>query len=452
VRFSVRDLPTPTAPKLKRNKAHRADAERLIASPSALPASGGALRLRARVRNAMRCRFSAAGALSRLPSTRSCASGRASVTVWLPRNNSSAARSYTLYLTAIDAHGRRRTVRDVVRERSTAVTGSGVTAASSFATQSAGSDELTSASSPPVITTQPTDQSVVVNAPVTLAALATGNPTPSVQWQVSADGGASWANSGSSFVAGVGENGHQYRAVFANVAGTATTGVVTLTVLPRASTNFSGYVTYAEPGQSFTAVSASWIVPSVTCQPGQTSWAAQWPGIGDDTSVEQDGTETDCFGGSPTYWAWYEMYGDPAVNNGYAVPLPGSSYPVLPGDQMSGSVSISNSTWQLSLADSTQNWTFQTSIASPTPGLSQSSAEWMVEDPDGCTPQCQTLAQFSPVQFSSAAAALDGQSQSSPISSFPLTSLQIDQNSTLLSTPGALSVAGDGFTDTWLAS
>jgi hypothetical protein len=187
-------------------------------------------------------------------------------------------------------------------------------------------------------------------------------------------------------------------------------------------------------------------VPTVTCQAGETSWAAQWPGIGASTSVEQDGTETDCFNGEPDYWAWYEMYGDPAVNNGYAVELPN---PVAPGDEMTGSVSLSGSTWLLTLADATQNWTSQTPIASPTPALSQASAEWMVEDPNGCSPQCETLAQYTPVQFSGASASADG--QTGPISSFPSTAMAMDQNSTLLAGLGPLDATGADFTDSWLA-
>lgn len=384
-------------------------------------------------------------------------------------------RTYVLYLTVTGVRGKRRTVRDVIvqRPRSASHAGTrtppGVTAASGVKTRSAGSGGFAplsvgtliatksagasvpgAALVPPVVTTQPPDQSVAAFAPVTLIAAASGAPAPSVQWQVSADAGSSWANTSSSFVASAGENGYEYRAVFTNSAGSATTSVVTLTVLPASTTNFSGYIAYAAPGQSFTAVSASWTVPTVTCQPGATSWAAQWPGIGDGASVAQDGTETDCFGGSPTYWAWYEMYGDPAVNGGYAVALSGSSYPVSPGDTMTGSVSISGSTWLLALADATQNWSFSTSIASPTPGLSQASAEWMVEDPDGCTPQCQTLARFSPVHFSGATATANG--QAGPISSFPVSAMTIDQNSTELATASPLDPSGDGFTATWLAN
>jgi hypothetical protein len=451
----------------RRQKARRANAERLMATPSTLPAAGGTVRLRARVRRATSCRFSSAGVLKALPSTRNCKSGLASITVRVPRNRTSSPRRYVLYLTAGNGRGTRRTVRDVVVERRRARSASaggtlpGVTAASGVNTRSAGSAASSSqvaasllggqAAAPgaPVITSQPTDQSVAAGASVTFAAAASGSPSPSAQWQVSANGGATWTQTSASFAVSAAENGYEYRALFTNSAGTATTAAATLSVIPESTTSFSGYIAFATPGESFTAVSASWTVPTVTCQAGATSWAAQWPGIGDGTSVEQDGTETDCFSGIPTYWAWYEMYGDPAVNNGYAVPLPGSSYPVAPGDAMTGSVSLSGTTWLLTLADTTQNWTFATQIASPTPGLSQGSAEWMVEDPDGCSPQCQTLAQYSPVQFSHATATANG--LTGPISSFPLTVMEIDQNSTQLATSGPLNATGDGFTDTWLA-
>ncbi len=442
--------PAPAKTMARRQTARRANAERLVATPSTLPASGGTVRLRARVRSATICRFSAAGELRTLPSTKSCRSGLASVTVRVPRNRSNSPRRYTLYLTVGKLHGARRTVRQVIvvrRRRTTSgsSTLAGVTAASGVN----GPAATLAAVGAPVITSQPTDQSVAAGAPVSFSAAASGTPAPDAQWQVSADGGATWAQTSPSFAASAAENGDEYRAVFTNSLGTATTAVVTLSVAAEQTTNFSGYISFASPGQSFTAVSASWTVPTVTCQPGQTSWAAQWPGIGDGSSVEQDGTETDCFNGVPSYWAWYEMYGDQAVNGGYAVALSGSTYPVQPGDAMTGSVSLSGTTWLLTLSDATQNWNSETQIAQPTPGLSQGSAEWMVEDPNGCSPQCDVLAQYSPVQFSHASAT--GGGLTGPISSFPLTVMEIDQNSTLLATSSQLNATGDGFTDTWLA-
>ena len=470
---ALRDSATapPVATRSRRQRGGVQRAVRLIATPATLPASGGVVHLRARVRNVTRCRFSSAGLPRQLPSTRRCASGRASILVRVPKNVTSAPRRYVLYLTVRGPSGARRRVRKVVVERPvvrhrSASGGSGVTLASGVNTHATGSGAASGQSSKnsgvlssspsaalnppsaPAVTTQPVSQSVAVNTPVTFSAAASGNPTPSVQWQVSADGGASWQDTSPSFDATAGQDDDQYRAVFANQAGSAMSNVVTLTVQPMSTTNFSGYITYAAPGQSFSAVSANWTVPTVTCQPGETSWAAQWPGIGDNTTVQQDGTETDCFNGVPSYWAWYEMYGDPNVSGGYAVPLSASTNPVSAGDQMTGSVSFTGSEWVLALSDATQNWTFQVQFPS-TPGLSQGSAEWMVEDPNGCSPSCEVLSQYSPVQFTQARATANG--QSGLISSFPLTAMAIDQNSTTLATVGPLDRAGDGFTDSWLA-
>jgi hypothetical protein len=475
----VRDLAPPARSLMARRQERRADAERLTAFPATVTASGGRVRLLASVRNAVRCHFYSAGRVRLLRTTRRCSSSLASITIRVPRNAAATRRHYVVYLTVVSRRGARRTIRDVILQRRQAAApsaeggtaasgqaGGGKTAASGVRThssgsqasapqtagsgtsnQSAGAGGSGGQASAPLVTSQPVGENVQPGSPVTLAATASGTPAPNVQWQVSADGGTTWLDTASSFIASAADNGHQYRAVFSNAAGTVTTNPVTLTVAPLSTTNFSGYIDYAGSGQSFSYVSAAWTVPTVTCQPGETSWAAQWPGIGDVTTVQQDGTETDCENGSPVYWAWYEMYGDSAVNNGYAVQLPVNTYPVTPGDAMTGSVSVSGSTWQLSLADLTANWSFSIQIPAVAGGLSQGSAEWMVEDPDGCVPQCQTLAQYSPVQFTSATATENG--QGGPISAFAATALQIEQNSTLLSAPAALDATGDGFTDTW---
>ncbi len=64
-----------------------------------------------------------------------------------------------------------------------------------------------------------------------------GQTAPTVQWQVSTDGGQTWTNiTGATsttlyFVTTSGENGYEYRAVFTNPAGQATTTAAILTVL-----------------------------------------------------------------------------------------------------------------------------------------------------------------------------------------------------------------------------
>jgi Ricin-type beta-trefoil lectin domain/Immunoglobulin I-set domain len=109
-------------------------------------------------------------------------------------------------------------------------------------TNSAGTATTTAATltvnspTPPTITTQPTNQTVSAGQTATFTAAATGSPTPTVQWQVSTDSGATFSNvSGAtsttlSFTTALSQNGYQYRAVFTNAAGTATTTAAMLTV------------------------------------------------------------------------------------------------------------------------------------------------------------------------------------------------------------------------------
>ncbi len=90
----------------------------------------------------------------------------------------------------------------------------------------------------PVVTTQPTSAGVKAGQSATFTTAASGT-SPSVQWQVSADGGTTWsditgATSDSYSVVGTkGNNDTQYRAVFTNAAGSATTNPATLFVTAR---------------------------------------------------------------------------------------------------------------------------------------------------------------------------------------------------------------------------
>ena len=88
----------------------------------------------------------------------------------------------------------------------------------------------------PAITSNPVSQSVVAGNSVSFTAAATGAPTPTAQWQVSSDGGATFSNLSAatsttlSFTAAASQNGNQYRAVFTNTSGSATTSAASLTV------------------------------------------------------------------------------------------------------------------------------------------------------------------------------------------------------------------------------
>ncbi len=103
----------------------------------------------------------------------------------------------------------------------------------------------------PVVTTEPSDQSVINGNPATFAAAAGGYPTPTVQWQFSADDGASFtAIAGATATTlNLGNvspsmNGYEYEAVFTNVVGSATTNPAMLTV---------DYVTVQPGGQTINA-------------------------------------------------------------------------------------------------------------------------------------------------------------------------------------------------------
>jgi uncharacterized repeat protein (TIGR01451 family) len=90
------------------------------------------------------------------------------------------------------------------------------------------------------VTTQSVPQSVCESATASFTAAAGGTPTPTVQWQVSTDGGSSFndipgaVSTTLSFTAAVSQNGNRYRAVFTNVWGTATSNPALLTVTTKA--------------------------------------------------------------------------------------------------------------------------------------------------------------------------------------------------------------------------
>jgi len=128
---------------------------------------------------------------------------------------------------------------------------------------------------PPTITTQPANQTVTAGQTATFTAAATGSPTPTVQWQVTTDGGGTFSNvSGAtsttlSFTTTLSQNGNQYRAVFTNSAGTATTTAATLTVNstpPTITTQPANQTVTAGQTATFTAAASGSPTPTVQWQ------------------------------------------------------------------------------------------------------------------------------------------------------------------------------------------
>jgi hypothetical protein len=104
----------------------------------------------------------------------------------------------------------------------------------SIGTATAGPATLT-VDTAPTITLSPLSQAVPAGSSATFKAAATGNPSPTVQWQVSVNGGAFTNIAGAtstalSFTTNDSMTGNQYRAVFTNVVSSVPTSAATLTV------------------------------------------------------------------------------------------------------------------------------------------------------------------------------------------------------------------------------
>jgi hypothetical protein len=150
----------------------------------------------------------------------------------------------------------------------------------------------------PVITTNPVSQTVNALSPVSFTAAATGTPAPTVQWQLSTDGGASYSNLPAAtsttlaFTADGSMNGYKYRAVFTNSAGSATTTPATLTV-----TKLTPTITWSNPadilfgsalGSGQLNATAS-VAGSLVYTPG----IGTVPPVGDGQTLRVDFTPTD---------------------------------------------------------------------------------------------------------------------------------------------------------------
>lgn len=157
------------------------------------------------------------------------------------------------------------------------------------------------------------------------------------------------------------------------------------------SNNWSGFATY---GDHFRFVSATYTIPSLNCSISpDPSFDSQWVGLDGYTSatVEQAGTYAYCSGGTPSYFAFYEMY--PNV----AVPFSG----VNPGDSITVSVFFTGSQWQLMLINNTSSAATGFTVTQPCPSGStcrNANAEVISEVPNGGPPHA-SLADYGIVGF-----------------------------------------------------
>ncbi len=126
----------------------------------------------------------------------------------------------------------------------------------------------------PSVSTQPTSQTVNQGQPVTFSAAATGTPAPTVQWEVSTDGGTSFTDiSGATsttytFTTAAGDNGNQYEAAFTNSVGTVGSAPATLTLrtLPVVTTQPTSASAKERGKATFTAAASGYPAPTVQWQ------------------------------------------------------------------------------------------------------------------------------------------------------------------------------------------
>lgn len=148
------------------------------------------------------------------------------------------------------------------------------------------------------------------------------------------------------------------------------------------SSNWSGYaLSTTTPtglscvpasGQTYTSVSGTWTVPTVQGSGTTNTYSAVWTGIDGFTNSNliQAGTAQDFTGGSPHYYAWWEIL--PAAET--VIP----SITVQPGDSITVSIAKQQPSgpWTITVTDGAQTFTTTQSYSGP-----GTSAEWIVEAP-----------------------------------------------------------------------
>ena len=145
----------------------------------------------------------------------------------------------------------------------------------------------------PQVTTQPMSQYYASGGSLTFTSAASGNPTPTVQWQYSTNGGSTWTNlaGATSTTLTVSnltafENGWKVRAVFTNVVSSATSNAATMTLAtgPKATTQpVSQAYTYGG-SLTFTAAASGTPTPTVQWQ-YSTNSGSTWTNLSGATST-----------------------------------------------------------------------------------------------------------------------------------------------------------------------
>jgi hypothetical protein len=210
--------------------------------------------------------------------------------------------------------------------------------------------------------------------------------------------------------------------------------------------NWSGYADVSGTTGTFTEVSGQWRTPGVHCT-REDNIVSNWVGLDgySDSTVEQDGTASWCFEGTPTYFTWYEMAPAGTVEVGRAL---------RPGDEITAKVQRSGKRFTLSLADATHPASgFSVTQNCALSACNVTSAEWICERPTYPTTGIAPLARYSTWKLLDATEMAGG--VTGTISSFSRNykiTMNDSTNSYRLSAPSGLGGGGTTFTTRWLDS
>jgi hypothetical protein len=215
---------------------------------------------------------------------------------------------------------------------------------------------------------------------------------------------------------------------------------------PVSVTGWSGYMV---TGTAFTAAHGSWIVPTATCTSGR-QYAQFFVGMDGFTTPTEEviGTEADCIGASPSYYAFYE------VSPNSTIRIEGMT--IAAGDRIVAEVTYSAPEFTFTIKDETSGKAYRTSAT--VADAQRSSAEWIASIAyDG---EILPLTDFGTVLFGEDSTGVTGtnsatdSTNSGPIGAFPAADIEQftkigTATSPQTSTCTSLSSDGTSFSCTW---
>ncbi len=210
----------------------------------------------------------------------------------------------------------------------------------------------------------------------------------------------------------------------ARAAGRHISSIPTVTSAPSSSD--AGYADINTGGHTYSAVSGNWVEPTGTCPATGSTSTEFWVGIDGITSssVEQDGTGIECFGGAPIYFTWWEMF---PTNSVQVV-----STALKPGDKIHASLTRNGTSYTLAVTDSTHSAASFTTIQTCAT-CANSSAEWDAQT-------SQSTKAFTPWNLTDASVTSGG--VTGVITTFPNEPITTSNSSLVL---GPLNASGNGF-------